>query len=53
MGRENNMVSLDVCDTNGWKWRGPHSAQLGSSQVSMCGNQDVSSSHSVLLGSDR
>lgn len=43
MEKENSMVSLDVCDMNGWKWRGPQSAQLGSSQVRMCGNQDANS----------
>lgn len=55
MEKANSMVLLDMCDMNGWRWHGPQSAQLGSSQVRMCGNQDASSvpSHSVLLGSDR
>lgn len=43
MGKENSMVLLDMCDMNGWEWHGPQSAQLGSSQVRMCGNQDASS----------
>lgn len=43
MEKASSMVLLDTCDMNDWRWRGPQSAQLGSSQVRTCGNQDASS----------
>lgn len=43
MEKANSMVLLDMCDMKGWRWHGPQSAQLGSSQVRMCGNQDANS----------